>query len=62
MKEPDLEKINALKPQLIVISADQQGFKADLERIAPVLDLSMDQQEGLGIYTITYFNTCKYLW
>ncbi len=32
LKEPDLEKINALKPQLIVISARQQGFKADLEK------------------------------
>lgn len=45
MKEPDLEKINALKPQLIVISARQQGFKADLEKIAPVLDLSMDNKK-----------------
>lgn len=45
LKEPDLEKINALKPQLIVISARQQGFKADLEKIAPVLDLSMDNKK-----------------
>ena len=45
LKEPDLEKINALKPQLIVISARQQGFKADLEKIAPFLDLSMDNKK-----------------
>lgn len=42
LKEPDLEKINALKPQLIITSARQKSFKADLEKIAPVLDLSVD--------------------
>lgn len=42
LKEPDLEKINALKPQLIITSARQKSFKADLEKIAPVLDLSLD--------------------
>ena len=45
LKEPDLEKINALKPQLIIISARQQSFKADLEKIAPVLDLSLDNSK-----------------
>ena len=42
LKEPDLEKINALKPDLIIISARQESFKAELEKIAPVLDLSID--------------------
>lgn len=42
MKEPDLEKINQLKPDLIIISGRQESFKEDLEAIAPVLYLSVD--------------------
>ncbi|MDR1606264.1 MAG: siderophore ABC transporter substrate-binding protein [Streptococcaceae bacterium] len=42
LKEPDLEKINALQPELIIISGRQESFKADLEKIAPVLYLSTD--------------------
>lgn len=42
LKEPDLEKINSLQPDFIIISARQESFKADLEKIAPVLDLAVD--------------------
>ncbi|MGY3749961.1 siderophore ABC transporter substrate-binding protein [Vagococcus acidifermentans] len=40
IKEPDLEKINALQPELIIISGRQSDAKADLEKIAPTLYLS----------------------
>ena len=42
IKEPDLEKINALQPDLIIISGRQQDAKADLEKIAPTLYLGVD--------------------
>ena len=42
LKEPDLEKINSLQPDFIIISGRQESFKADLEKIAPVLDLAVD--------------------
>ena len=42
LKEPDLEKINAVQPDLIIISARQESFKKDLEKIAPVLYLGVD--------------------
>lgn len=42
IKEPDLEKINALQPDLIVISGRQQEAQASLEKIAPTLYLGVD--------------------
>ncbi|WP_367300989.1 siderophore ABC transporter substrate-binding protein [Leuconostoc carnosum] len=42
LKEPDLEKINALQPDIIIISGRQESFKDDLEKIAPVLYLATD--------------------
>lgn len=42
IKEPDMEKINALQPDLIIISGRQEDFAADLEKIAPTLYLGVD--------------------
>lgn len=45
IKEPDLEKINAMKPELIIISGRQQDSQADLEKIAPTLYLGVDSSK-----------------
>jgi iron complex transport system substrate-binding protein len=45
IKEPDLEKINQLQPELIIISGRQAAFQADLEKIAPVLYLQVDPSQ-----------------
>ncbi|MGM0123025.1 iron complex transport system substrate-binding protein [Enterococcus sp. AZ194] len=45
IKEPDLEKINQMQPDLIVISGRQQDFKEDLSKIAPTLFLSVDTKD-----------------
>lgn len=37
MKDPDLEKINALQPDVIFISSRQADFVSDFEKIAPVV-------------------------
>ncbi|MGC6769320.1 siderophore ABC transporter substrate-binding protein [Enterococcus sp. LJL51] len=42
IKEPDLEKINQLQPDLIIISGRQSDFKEDLSGIAPTIYLSVD--------------------
>lgn len=44
IKEPDLEKINELKPDLIVISGRQHDSKEALAKIAPVIYLSVDSE------------------
>ncbi|SJZ81805.1 iron complex transport system substrate-binding protein [Pilibacter termitis] len=45
IKEPDLEKINQLKPDLILISGRQQDFQEKLSKIAPTLFLSLDEKD-----------------
>lgn len=42
IKEPDLEKINQLKPDLIIISGRQQDFQDKLSKIAPTIYLAVD--------------------
>lgn len=42
IKEPDIEKINQLQPDLIIISGRQQDFKDKLSAIAPTLYMSVD--------------------
>ncbi|AQP53545.1 iron ABC transporter substrate-binding protein [Vagococcus penaei] len=42
IKEPDFEKINALKPDLIIISGRQEDSREMLEKIAPTLYLGVD--------------------
>lgn len=45
IKEPDLEKINELQPDLIIISGRQSDFKKDLSAIAPTLYLAVDNAD-----------------
>lgn len=46
IKEPNLEKINQIKPDLIIISSRQADFQKDLKAIAPVLYLSIDTKDA----------------
>lgn len=45
IKEPDLEKINQMKPDLIIISGRQSDFQEELSKIAPTLFLSVDTKK-----------------
>lgn len=42
IKEPDLEKINQMKPDLIIISGRQRDFLEQLNAIAPTIYLAVD--------------------
>lgn len=42
IKEPDLEKINQMKPDLIIISGRQRDFLDQLKDIAPTMYLAVD--------------------
>ena len=44
-KEPDLEKINQLQPDLIIISGRQSDYKEELAKIAPTLYLAVNIKE-----------------
>lgn len=46
IKEPDMEKINAMQPDLIIISGRQQDMQKELENIAPTLYLSVDNKKA----------------
>lgn len=45
IKEPDFEKINALKPDLIIISGRQSDSLDELKKIAPTLSLETDSKD-----------------
>ncbi|EOL50808.1 siderophore ABC transporter substrate-binding protein [Enterococcus caccae] len=45
IKEPDLEKINQLKPDMIIISGRQKDFQDKLSKIAPTIYLSVDAKD-----------------
>ncbi|WP_425277892.1 siderophore ABC transporter substrate-binding protein [Enterococcus faecalis] len=45
VKEPNLEKINQLQPDLIIISGRQADFKKELSKIAPTLYLEPDYRD-----------------
>lgn len=46
LKEPDMEKINELNPDLIIISGRQRDYQEELSKIAPTLFLGTDYQKG----------------
>ena len=46
LKEPDFEKINALKPDLIIISGRQEDSMDELKKIAPTLYLATDSKDS----------------
>jgi iron complex transport system substrate-binding protein len=46
--EPDYEAVNAASPDLIIIGDRSRAKYADLSKIAPTLDLSVDQKDYLA--------------
>jgi iron complex transport system substrate-binding protein len=46
MKEPDIAAIQALKPDLIIMSGRQNAFYKDLSAIAPTLNYSVNAADG----------------
>lgn len=51
LKEPDLEKINELKPDLIIINGRQHSFYEKLSKIAPTISLA--KKDGQYIESTT---------
>lgn len=45
IKEPDMEKINQMQPDLIIISGRQRDFLPDLEKIAPTIFFEVDSTD-----------------
>lgn len=45
IKEPDLEKINQMQPDLIIISGRQSDFQDQLKEIAPTMYLAVDTSD-----------------
>lgn len=50
VKEPDLEKINALNPDLILISTRQEKFYDELSAIAPTIYVGVDEKDYLNSF------------
>jgi len=50
LKEPNYEKINALQPDLIIISARLQSAYAELSKIAPTVYMAIDNNDYLGSF------------
>ena len=57
MKNVDIEKINATKPDLIIISGRQSPYYKQLSEIAPTIDLSIDNND----YLVSFENKMKIL-
>ena len=53
LKEPDLEAVEALNPDLIIIGGRQADFVEDLEKIAPTVNLAVDGQNYLKSFENT---------
>lgn len=45
IKEPDIEKVNQLKPDLIIISGRQRNFQDKLSKIAPTMFMQVNEQD-----------------
>lgn len=50
MKEPDFEKINAEAPDLIIITGRTADSYEELSKIAPTINLSLDNNDVLGSF------------
>lgn len=50
LKEPDFEAINALKPDLIIISGRQADYYDEFSRIAPTLYMGIEMDDYLGSF------------
>ena len=57
MKNVDIEKINATKPDLIIISGRQSPYYKQLSEIAPTIDLSIDNNN----YLVSFENKIRIL-
>ena len=57
MKNVDIEKINATKPDLIIISGRQSSYYKQLSEIAPTIDLSIDNND----YLVSFENKMRIL-
>lgn len=51
LKEPDFEKINAMKPDVILISGRQQEAYEELNKIAPTIFLGVDTTKYMESFT-----------
>lgn len=51
LKEPDFEKINAMKPEVIFISGRQQDAYDELNKIAPTIFLGVDTKNYMDSFT-----------
>lgn len=51
LKEPDFEKINAMKPDVIFISGRQQDAYEELNKIAPTIFLGVDTTKYMDSFT-----------
>ncbi|NRQ55254.1 siderophore ABC transporter substrate-binding protein [Brevibacillus sp. HD1.4A] len=51
LKEPDFEKINAMKPDVIFISGRQQDAYEELNKIAPTIFLGVDTSKYMDSFT-----------
>ena len=50
LKEPDMEAIFALTPDLIIISGRQADYHEDINKIAPTIHLGIDNADYLGSF------------
>lgn len=50
LKEPNMEKINELSPDLIIISGRQGDFYEELSKIAPTIYLGVDTQDYMNSF------------
>lgn len=50
LKEPDMEKIFELTPDLIIITGRQADYYEELNKIAPTINLAMDTSDYLGSF------------
>ncbi len=50
LKEPNYEKINALNPDLIIISARLQSAYPELSKIAPTVYMAVDNKDYMGSF------------
>lgn len=50
LKEPNMEKIYELKPEIIIISGRQADYYDELSKIAPTINLAMDNSDYMGSF------------
>ena len=50
LKEPDMEKVYELKPDLIIMSGRLESYYEELNKIAPTIYLGVDNTDYLGSF------------